>query len=181
MNFQCFNHAGSESVFWFCSEPVSKSVQCPEPNFLSVASRVQRPTLASRAQEFRYSIFARRLNDWLQISGLSFVRWFPFLLYIIDHLRCFFASIFDYYWIAIDDHPTPNFAKIFPACSKFFNLGWGSIVFPLSSRCAPKSSCLSKTPNSLLKEAILLSTLLNALRPGAFVTKKNASKSLILK
>ena len=48
MNFQWFNQAESENEFWFCSEPVNNSVQCPVPTFLSVASNVQSP--ASRVQ-----------------------------------------------------------------------------------------------------------------------------------
>ena len=48
MNFQWFNQAESENEFWFCSEPVNNSFQCPVPTFLSVASNVQSP--ASRVQ-----------------------------------------------------------------------------------------------------------------------------------
>ena len=43
MNFQWFNQAESETVFWLCSEPVNKSVQCSVPSLLSVASSIQRP------------------------------------------------------------------------------------------------------------------------------------------
>ena len=76
MNFQWFNQTESETGFWFCSEPVNNSVQCPVPSFLSVASsvkspasavqrpasRVQSPKLASRVQEFRYAF-----NRWCKL------------------------------------------------------------------------------------------------------------------
>ena len=54
MNFQWFNQAESETGFWFCSEPVNNSVQCPVPSFLSVASNVQSP--ASRVQHQEHSV-----------------------------------------------------------------------------------------------------------------------------
>ena len=54
MNFQWFNQAESETGFWFCSEPVNNSVQCPVPSFLSVASSVQSP--ASKVQRPESSV-----------------------------------------------------------------------------------------------------------------------------
>ena len=63
-----FNQAESETGSWFCSETVNGSAQWPEPSVQRVASnvqspesRVQRPTLASRVQEFQYAIISLRI------------------------------------------------------------------------------------------------------------------------
>ena len=48
-------------------------------------------------------------NDLQQILGWSYMRWSPYLTYILDDLQCFIDNVFRYYLIVIDDHPTPNF------------------------------------------------------------------------
>ena len=60
----------SETGFCFCFEPVDNSVKFPEPSFLGVASRVQRP--ASRVQEFRYACFSNKIYN-LKIDLFSFL------------------------------------------------------------------------------------------------------------
>ena len=75
MNFQRINQAKSDTGFWFYSEPVSDSVQCPVPSFLSVAPRVQRPessvqSTASRVKRPEYSVQSPESNTCVQSSGI---------------------------------------------------------------------------------------------------------------
>ena len=71
-------------------------------------------------------------------------------------------------WLLLDSHWWPSYSKLhlksFQRVQSFSI--WGS----------SKAS-----PNFLLGGAIFLSSLLNALLPSAFVTKKNASTSYVLK
>ena len=58
----------SETGFWFCSEPVDKNVQCPEPSFLSVVPRVQSPE--SSVQSPASSIHSPASNSCVQGPGI---------------------------------------------------------------------------------------------------------------
>ena len=82
MNFQWFNQAESETGFWFCSEPVNNSVQCPVSSFSSVASNtcVQSPGIpvcwfkwSHEADQNRPKRFKKR---WGCCAFLNFSFWF---------------------------------------------------------------------------------------------------------
>ena len=72
MNFQWFNQAETETWFWFCSEPLNNSVQCPVPSFLNVMSSVQ--SLASRVQRPESSVQSPESNTWVQSPGIPVSR-----------------------------------------------------------------------------------------------------------
>ena len=75
-NLEQINQAESETGFWFCSEPINNSLQCPEPNVQSAVSIFQCPYSSvqspeSRRQRPESSVQSPVSSTWVQSPKIS--------------------------------------------------------------------------------------------------------------